>query len=80
MHDQDRYSSPTTFDGFRFARANTSLKLGQRTNEIPDQVPLSCESPAISNAHLTVFRQLAIEILDRNAKLTSSSSSYFKQY
>ncbi|KAI3327515.1 cytochrome P450 [Ustulina deusta] len=37
MQDPLRYSSPSTFDGFRFARANVSLCQGNRTSDVPDE-------------------------------------------
>ncbi|TGJ78259.1 hypothetical protein E0Z10_g10499 [Xylaria hypoxylon] len=37
MQDPLRYSHPTTFDGFRFARANVSLQQGSHTTDVPDK-------------------------------------------
>ncbi|KAB8076861.1 cytochrome P450 [Aspergillus leporis] len=39
MHDPSRYSDPEGFDGFRFARANKSLRAGCMPVEVPDRVP-----------------------------------------
>ncbi|KAH8589196.1 cytochrome P450, partial [Bisporella sp. PMI_857] len=39
MHDAQRYSDPDIFDGFRFARANDLLCLGQRSRAVPDDTP-----------------------------------------
>lgn len=38
MHDGARYHDPDTFDGFRFAKANDILRLGQRSIDVPDVV------------------------------------------
>ncbi|KAI0965159.1 cytochrome P450 [Xylaria arbuscula] len=47
MQDPGRYSNPRTFDGFRFAKANTSLCLGQRTDQVPDPGPSSFTTASI---------------------------------
>lgn len=39
MRDERRYSDPHRFDGFRFARANESLKVGRNTSAVPDKMP-----------------------------------------
>lgn len=38
MRDPTRYSDPETFDGFRFARANTQLRRGCVPVEVPDRM------------------------------------------
>ncbi|KAI1841565.1 hypothetical protein JX266_012218 [Neoarthrinium moseri] len=41
MHDPNRFSRPHEFDGFRFARANASLRAGNHSAEVPDNSPAS---------------------------------------